>query len=106
MKKYDYNTMSEALDDLTKRGYTLDFNLREKCIECQDLNAEYQPDEFQVEEVYRFEGMTNPDDSSVLYAIASKDGKKGTLVDAYGAYADPLSSEMIEKLKYSPLKHK
>ena len=52
-----------------------------------------------MDEVHRFEGMTNPDDSSVLYAIASTGGLKGLLVDAYGAYAESVSQEMIRKLQ-------
>jgi hypothetical protein len=45
-----------------------------------------------VDEFYRFEGMTNPDDSSILFAISSSDGLKGTLGDAYGVYAENLNS--------------
>ena len=105
MTTYAYDTLSEAIDDLKTRGYDLDFNLAEKCLECPQLEASYPPSEFEVKEVYRFEGISNPDDMSVVYAIESNDGKKGTLVDAYGAYSDPLSADMIEKLKYDPLKH-
>jgi hypothetical protein len=43
--------------------------------------------------------MTNPDDSSVLYAIASTGGLKGLLVDAYGVYSESISQEMIKKLQ-------
>jgi hypothetical protein len=49
--------------------------------------------------VHRFEGMTSPDDSSVLYAISSTGGLKGVLVDAYGAYTESVSTEMIKKLQ-------
>lgn len=53
--------------------------------------------------MYRFEGDSNLDDSSILFAIsATKSNLKGMLVDAYGAYADPLNIEMIQKLKYRP----
>lgn len=97
MKTYD--TLSEALNDAQNRGYTFDFNLLESCIKCKSLDKNFQPDQFNIVEVHRFEGMTNPDDNSVLYLIETEDGTKGTLVDAYGAYADSLSREMIEKLK-------
>jgi hypothetical protein len=42
--------------------------------------------------------MSNPDDSSILFAISISDGKKGTLVDAYGAYAESITQEMMDKL--------
>lgn len=97
MKTYD--TLSEALHDVQQRGYTLDFNLQENCIECKSLSITFEPERFNIVEVHRFEGMSNPDDSSVLYLIETSEDNKGTLVDAYGAYADSLSREMIEKLK-------
>jgi hypothetical protein len=43
--------------------------------------------------------MTNPADSSVLYAIETEKGDKGLLVDSYGVYAEEVSPEMIDKLK-------
>lgn len=94
----DYNSLSEALTDLKKRGYTEDFNLQPHCIECPSLNIQWQPEKFAVEEFYRFEGMSNPDDNSIVFAISSDDGVKGTLVDAYGMYAENLNDAMIKKL--------
>ncbi len=94
-----YETLSEGIDDLTRQGYTLDFNLLKNCIECKSENLKYKPSEFHIDEFHRFEGMTNPDDMSILYAISTDDGKKGTMVDAYGVYSDPLTSEMVQKMK-------
>lgn len=98
-----YDTLSTAILDLQKRGYTEDFNLKNDCIECKILNYSMNTDQFEVDEMYRFEGDSNPDDSSILFAISSETFKlKGLLVDAYGAYATPLNTEMIQKLKYKP----
>ncbi len=91
-------TLSEAITDLKQRGYVQDFNLHPEWIECPPLNLRLRPEEFHVDEVYRFEGMNNPDDSSILLAIQSTTGVKGLLVDAYGAYASSLSPEMIKRL--------
>jgi hypothetical protein len=44
---------------------------------------------------FRFEGPSNPDDMSILYAIEANDGVKGTLVDAYGTYASPEVNQFI-----------
>ncbi len=93
-----YETLSQAISGLQGLGYTSDFNLRREWIECQSPSRRLMPDDFHVDEVHRFEGMTNPDDSSVLYAISSPDGIKGLLVDAYGAYAEAVSPEMLKKL--------
>jgi hypothetical protein len=93
-----FETLSEAIADLKKRGYVNDFNLHPEWIECPPLNLQLKPTEFHVDEVHRFEGMTNPDDSSILMAIQSTNGIKGLLVDAYGVYSDSLSAEMIKRL--------
>ncbi|WP_276370462.1 phosphoribosylpyrophosphate synthetase [Chryseolinea sp. H1M3-3] len=93
-----YATLSEALNALKNRGYREDFNLKPHCIECASLSLELHPENFTVDEFHRFEGMSNPDDNSIVFAISSKDGIKGTLVDAYGMYADNLSESMIKKL--------
>lgn len=96
MKTFD--TLSQAITDLKQRGYVHDFNLQSECIHCAPLNRKFEPYHFHVDEVHRFEGMTNPSDSSVLFAISTVDGVKGLLVDAYGMYAESLSPQMIEKL--------
>ena len=94
----NYSSLSDALNDLKKRGYTEDFNLKPTCLECPSLKLQLHPEKFSVDEFYRFEGMSNPDDNSIVFAISSVDGVKGTLVDAYGMYAENLNSAMIEKL--------
>jgi hypothetical protein len=94
----NFETLSEAIADLKIRGYENDFNLHPEWIECPPLKLKLQPTQFHVDEIYRFEGANNPDDSSVLFAIQSVDGLKGILVDAYGAYADSLNVEMIKRL--------
>ena len=97
MKNYD--SLVDALDDLRKRGYEADFSTETVCLYCEDLDIRLDPEDFHVDEVYRFEGDSNPDDNSILYAISSSTGVKGTLVDSYGAYSDSLSFEMAKKLQ-------
>jgi hypothetical protein len=93
-----YSTLSEAINDLKKRGYKEDFNLRPECVECPALNLQWHPEKFTVDEYHRFEGMSNPDDNSIVFAISSDDGMKGTLVDAYGVYSENLNDAMVRKL--------
>ena len=97
-----YATLTEALDDLKRRGYTLDFDLEPTRLVCGEANLQLQPDEFEIVEVYRFEGATSPDDSDVVYAIEGKHGQKGVLTDAYGAYANQISTDMLAKLRIHP----
>ena len=98
MKNYD--SLEDALDDLEERGYAADFGTDTVCLYCGELDIRFHPEEFRVDEVYRFEGDSNPDDSSVVYAITSATGVKGTLIDAYGAYSEKLDFKMAEKLQH------
>lgn len=94
-----YTTLSEAINDLTKRGYTFNFNIKSDCIECVEKNIQLQPDEFEIDEVHRFQEMSDVDNESILFAISStQNNLKGLLVNAYGIYADTASSKLIEKL--------
>ena len=93
-----YETLTEAIRELKKRGYVHDFNFQPEWIECPPLKLKFGPNEFHIDEVHRFEGMTDPDDSAVLYAVNSWAGVKGLVVDAYGVYASSLNAEMIKRL--------
>jgi len=97
---HSYATLTEAINDLKKRGFNCDFNLRETHIERVGSSEQLSPREFEITEVYRFEGETDPADESVLYAIESKTGLKGTMVNAFGTYADPISDELVAKLRF------
>src|SRR4030095_12302552 len=94
-----YETLSEALSDLAKRGYTNNFNLQCDTVDCKDIELKLRPEDFEIVEFYRFEGESNPGDEEIVYAISSKDGIKGTLVNAFGVYSDEISDEILKKLK-------
>jgi len=95
----NYDTVSTALNSLKERGFTRDFNIAFDKIICNETNECLNANEFEITEVYRFEGESNPSDEAVVYAVESQDGNiKGVIVNAYGPYADPISDEMIKKL--------
>ncbi|MCY7353109.1 MAG: phosphoribosylpyrophosphate synthetase [Cytophagaceae bacterium] len=95
---YNYNTVSEAVQGLSARGFTESFSLENDHLSSAALNLRLHPDHFEVIETHRFEGDTDPADEAVVYAIASKNGLKGVMVNAYGPYADSISAELIKKL--------
>ena len=96
-----YDTVTEAIGELTKRGYTHDFTLGGDCLLCDEKEIYLHPQDFEVDEVYRFEGDSDPGDENVVYAISSaKHNLKGILVSAYGMYADISSTELLSKLHY------
>ena len=96
---HSYDTVTEAINGLRERGYSLDFNIAFDKITCTTDGRCLNPNEFEITEVHRFEGDTNPADEDVVYAVESKDGKiKGVITSAFGTYADTISTEMIRKL--------
>jgi Fe2+ or Zn2+ uptake regulation protein len=97
--QYNYATVTQALDDLKARGYVDEFNFKDKYLFCNDKGIQFNPQELKITEVYRFEGATDPEDSSVVYAIESELGLKGVMIDAYGVYADEQKTAFINSLK-------
>jgi len=95
----DYGTLSQAINKLKlEEGYDLDFNLLDEEIQHKANNETYQLHEFNVDKILRFEGMSDPDDNAILYAISTKNGRKGILVDGYGISGGQVSKAMMDKL--------
>ena len=100
---HSYETVVAALEDLKARGYNLNFNIAFDKISCTENDICLNPDEFEIVEIYRFEGDSNPEDEDVVYAVQSRDGSiKGVITSAYGHYADTVSDEIIQKLSIHP----
>ena len=98
--KESYGTLSQTIDGLKSDGYTLDFNIANNHLYCDEVNIKLSPEDFEIDKVYRFEGESDPEDESILYAISSaKNNLKGTLVNGYGISSDNVSNQLISKLK-------
>lgn len=101
--KESYGTLSETINALKKEGYSLDFNINREFLICDKSNMSLSPGDFQIDKVYRFEGESNPDDQSILYAISSpKFNMKGLLVNGYGISSVEISDALISKLSTHP----
>ena len=77
----NYESPTDALNDLRKRGYDADFDLQSDCLYCADLDLRLYEEEFHVDEVYRFDTASNPGNNAVVYALTSPTGVKGTVLD-------------------------
>ena len=82
-------TMAGVMDDLADRGYREHFMLSSGRLRGVTSGKMFLPDQVAVAELYRFEGVSDPDDMSIVYAIETRDGVRGTLTDAFGVYSDP-----------------
>ena len=86
--KDEMKTLVSCINSLVRSGYTEDYKIIGGRLKALKRDRIYSPEEVKVVNFYRFEGESDPADNSILYAIETSDGSKGTLVDAYGPYAD------------------
>jgi hypothetical protein len=93
-----HELLADALSELRAKGYEADFATESFCLYCGDLDMRLNPEEFHIDEAYRFEGDTGPGDDARLYAISSPEGVKGILVDTDGTGAKHLDVDMAKKL--------
>ena len=101
-----YNNLVEATNDLMKRGYTENLSLEGDTVSDNNKHIHMKADEFEIDEFYRFEGASNPDDMSILYAVTSrKYHLKGVLINAFGTYANNSSSAIGAKLHHHQVSH-
>ncbi|RSK46614.1 hypothetical protein [Hymenobacter perfusus] len=86
---------------LNKDGFTADFRVTDGRLHTidNDRSKGYTPNEVTIVDFYRFEGESNPDDMSILYAIETADGVKGTISSAYGTYADADVDEFLKTVE-------
>lgn len=93
---YHYATVLKAITDLKAKGYTEDFNLAENSITFN--NGSFGEDEFEITDVYFYEGESDPDERATVYGIESKFGHKGVLVTGNDAFPDSVSRKIVDKL--------
>ncbi|MBZ4190936.1 hypothetical protein K7B07_18625 [Niabella sp. 3A5MI-3] len=92
------NTISECLNKAVHSGYSKDFFVSSGGLFFKDAERYYQPEEVMIRNFYRFEGESDPGDSSILYLLQTEDGTKGTLLDAYGVYSDKGISAFVKNI--------
>lgn len=97
-----FTTLTEAMQDLRERGYTVDFAPAKEYLKATtDDNIKLKGDEFEVDEFHRFEGQSDPGDEMTLYAVSATNGMKGVFVSAQGTYANEVSPELMAKFNVS-----
>jgi hypothetical protein len=94
----ELNTLSETINFLKESGFTEEFEIKDDSFIIKS-GEKFKPDELSIIKVYRFEGVSDPADMSVLYAIKTSSGLKGIYVDAFGVYADQNGEKAAELLK-------
>ena len=72
-----------------EEGIRSEFEFLDQAFRDVDSEKTFTADELTIVEHHRFEGASDPEDMSVVYAIESQDGTRGIIADAFGVYANP-----------------
>jgi hypothetical protein len=92
-------TLAGVMKDLTARGFTEQFKAVPGGLLAVRGGQTFEPSEVTICADYRFEGESDPDDMSILYAIETRSGVRGTLTDAFGVYADPRVGAFVRTVR-------
>lgn len=89
MDALEPTTLAGVMNELGRRGFTEHFTVAQGRLRAATRGTTFPADQVVVTEYHRFEGVSDPDDMSILYALETRNGLRGTLADAFGVYADP-----------------
>jgi hypothetical protein len=91
--------MVSIINKLTRDGYSAQFKANQSGITSLTSDQHYGFNDVVINRFFRFEGDSSSDDNAIVYAIETNTGEKGTLVDSYGTYSDPLIEKFIKEVE-------
>ena len=93
------DTMSERMRQLDGAGWNEQLIVDDGLLTCGNCGGTAAPEDVQVNEVYRFEGASDPGDESILFAISMPCGHRGTFPAAYGKDTAPDVADVVTRLR-------
>jgi len=87
IKPAEMTTLSQVIEKLRMKRHDNEFLLTPNGFSVGNGKF-YQAEDLRIIKIYRFEGESDPSDSSILYVIEAKDGLIGYSIDAYGVYSN------------------
>ena len=94
-----FDSLAQATANLIKEGYTINFRVNDEGKLVDNKRVEFNPKQVKLNEFHRFEGASNPADSSILYAVETDSGLKGLVVDSFGADGSVITSDFMNKVR-------
>lgn len=94
-------SVAEAVDALTRRGYASDFRATPEATLRESGSGEcFAPEALEVEGLYRFEGVSDPDDQTIVFALRSADDRvRGTYTVPFGPVMGAHDAEVVRRLR-------
>jgi hypothetical protein len=92
-------TLSQAMSRLQAAGFTSNWlALPDGRFRSIETGNEFDAAEAEIRHVVRFEGASDPDDESVLYALAGPSDDQGLYASAFGPNASAEDVEVVNRL--------
>ncbi len=94
----DDQTLAGAIAQFARRGFAESLSVVGDRLRAVETQKTFRAEDVVIREYRRFEGVSDPDDTAIVYAIEATGGTRGTLVDAYGVYSDPDVGAFLERV--------
>ncbi|MFN3403238.1 MAG: hypothetical protein ACK40G_04030 [Cytophagaceae bacterium] len=91
--------MVVRLNKLKEKYNAIDFEFDNGKITDPNTGKSYSAKDVRLGDIFRFEGISDPDDMAVVYVLDTSDGKRGVIVDAFGIYADESIQAFIKEVE-------
>lgn len=99
MSKVYERRMADTVDRLTRAGYVDVFRSEANGVKAEKNGMLHRPEDLEIEKIERFEGISNPDDETIVLALHCKaHGCRGTYVAPYGKDMPSADATMIRKM--------
>ena len=93
------DTVTEAVELLTREGYVDDFRLCADGIVAAGHDAPHPTSTAIVDFTFRFQGDSDPGDEAIVLGVRCTEwNRKGVIVSAYGPDADPAEAALLVAL--------
>ena len=93
-------TLSEVMAQRACEGFTEHFAVRDDHLLGLESGTRFDADQVVIRGFDRFEGVSDPDDEEIVYAIETVTGLRGTLADAFGVYASPVVGAFMGRVAF------
>ena len=98
MKREDSKHETDNIKRYQEEGYTANYIFENDRLVDSETKEAYNPEDVFIVAHHRYEGMSDPDDMSILYVIETKDKRKGTHLLGYGPMADLEEAEFFKDI--------
>jgi hypothetical protein len=93
------DSLSDRMRQLHAAGWTVQLSVSDGGLRCDGYSCWTAPEEVGADEVYRFEGVSDPGDESILFAISMPCGHRGLFPAAYGKDQIPDVADVVTRLR-------